>query len=151
VIIPDVNLLVYAYDSRSPAHHKAVLWWQECLSGTETIGLPLVVLFGFVRVVTNPRIFQEPYRIQEAGAHVREWLAQPHAQLLAMDASHLDQALKFLEMVGIGGNLVTDAQIAALAIEYEAIVHTADADFIRFPALRWLNPITGMKRPITNR
>ena len=151
MIIPDVNLLVYAYDLRSPAHHKAVLWWEECLSGAETIGLPLVVLFGFLRIVTNPQIFQEPYGIQEASAHIREWLAQPRAELLETHAGHLDQTLKFLETVGIGGNLATDAQIAALAIEYGAIVHTADSDFIRFPTLRWLNPMTGMKKPITNR
>jgi toxin-antitoxin system PIN domain toxin len=145
VIIPDINLLIYAYDSTAVSHAKAVAWWQGCLSGTEPVGLPSVVLFGFVRVATNPRIFAHPMTIGETAAQVRAWLGQPCAQVLETPPGHIEQTLKLLEESGTGGNLVTDAQIAALAIEYDAILHTADADFLRFTSLRWLNPLTGTR------
>jgi toxin-antitoxin system PIN domain toxin len=144
MIVPDVNLLLYAYDSKSPFHERAVAWWQECLSGVEPIGLATVVLFGFVRISTNPRVFQNPISVTKAAGHIRSWLLQPVTQVLNSSADQTDQALRLLETLGTAGNLVTDAQIAALALDHGAVVHTADADFIRFHGLRWLNPITGV-------
>ena len=143
MIIPDINLLLYAYDSASPIHKAAVAWWQESLSGTEPVGLPRVVIFGFVRIGTNPRAFQRPMTAGEAASHVRDWLAQPSVQVLDSGPRHVEQVLKLLEGMGTAGNLVTDAQIAAAALEYDAILHTTDTDFLRFPGLRWFNPITG--------
>ena len=143
MIIPDANLLLYAYNSGAPSHKKAAVWWKECLTGEEPVGLPQVVIFGFVRIGTNARAYEIPLHPQEAADHVREWLSQPCAQVLEPGPNHIDQTLKLLETVGTAGNLVTDAQIAALAIEYDAVVHTADADFLRFPGVRWRNPITG--------
>lgn len=144
MIIPDINLLLYAYDSASPFHAKAAAWWQQCLSGSEPVGLPTVVAFGFVRIGTNARVFRNPMTPAEAAGHVRSWLAQPVVQVLELRAEHLEQVLELLEMLGTADNLVTDAQIAALAIEHGAILHTADADFLRFSGLRWFNPITGV-------
>ena len=144
MIIPDINLLLYAYDSASPFHTKAVAWWQACLSGADPVGLPPVVLFGFVRVGTNARAFQHPFAPAEAAGHVRNWLAQPIVRLLESDTDHVESVLGLLEALGTAGNLVTDAQIAATAIEYDAVLHTADADFVRFQNLCWLNPITGI-------
>jgi toxin-antitoxin system PIN domain toxin len=143
MIIPDINLLPYAYDAGSPFHTRAAAWWQECLSGTEPVGLLPVVVFGFVRVGTNARAFEHPLSPGEAAGHVRDWLAQPPVELLAPEPAHLRHVLKLLEDLGTAGNLVSDAQIAAATLEHEAVLHTSDADFIRFAGLRWFNPITG--------
>ena len=144
MIIPDINLLLYAYDAASPVHAKAVAWWQACLSGEEPVGLPQVVVFGFVRVGTNARVFQHPLTLAEAVGHVRNWLGQPVVRLLEASPEHVERVLRLVESLGSAGNLVTDEQIAAAVIEYDAVLHTADADFVRFQNLRWLNPITGI-------
>lgn len=144
MIIPDLNLLLYAYDSDSPYHAKAAAWWQECLSGTEPVGLPPVVVFGFMRIATNARVFKDPMTPAEAAQHVRSWLMQPVAQILEPRDDHIEQVLQSLEKLGTAGNLVTDAQIAALAIGHDATLHTNDTDFMRFIALRWFNPLTGV-------
>ena len=143
MIIPDINLLLYAYDAGSPFHAKAVAWWQKCLSEEEPVGLAPVVVFGFVRIATHGRVFQNPMTPGEAASHVRSWLAQPVVQIVEPASDYVGQVLDLLEALGTAGNLVTDAQIAALAMDHGAILHTADADFLRFPGLRWLNPLTG--------
>jgi toxin-antitoxin system PIN domain toxin len=144
MILPDINLLLYAYDSDSPFHSKAAGWWQGCLSGTEPVGLAQVVVFGFVRIGTNGRVFRNPMTALEAAGHVRSWQAQPVVQILEPRADHLAQVLDLFETLGTAGNLVTDAQLAALALEHAAVLHTADPDFLRFRGLRWFNPITGV-------
>jgi toxin-antitoxin system PIN domain toxin len=142
MIIPDINLLLYAYDSDSPFHAKAAEWWEGCLSGSEPVGMPLVVLFGFIRIGTHPRVFQEPLTSVEISGIIQSWLAQPAVQILEAGADHLNTVLELLEDIGTAGNLVSDAQIAAFAIEYAAVLHTADSDFLRFPGLKWKNPLT---------
>lgn len=144
MIIPDINLLLYAYDAGSPSHSKAAEWWQRCLSGTEPVGLAQVAVFGFIRIGTNRRVFANPLTPIEAAEHVRSWQAQPVVQILEPGADHVAKVLTLLETLGTGGNLVTDAQLAALALEHSAVLHTADADFLRFRGLRWFNPITGV-------
>ena len=143
MIIPDINLLLYVHDSESPFHAKAKSWWRTCLSGTEPVGLTHVVICGFIRVGTNARAFRHPLAVSEAAAHVRSWLQQPLVQLLECGSGHTELVLHLLEGLGTAGNLTTDAQIAALVIEHDAVLHTSDADFMRFPGLRWLNPVTG--------
>ena len=142
MIIPDINLLLYACDASSPFHHKAAAWWQSCLSETEPVGLPHVVVFGFVRIATNARVFLNPMTPAEAAGHVRSWLAQPAVQVLEPGPDHLQQVLKLLEGLGTAANLVSDTQMAALAIEHGAVLHTVDTDFMRFQGLRWFNPLT---------
>ena len=144
MIIPDINLLLYTYDAASPFHAKARAWWQKCLSGADMVGIPLPVVFGFVRIATNPRVFRSPMSVAEVSGHVRSWLATSAVQVLIPGVGHLEDVLKQLEHLGAAGNLVTDTQIAAMALEHEATLHTADTDFIRFPGLRWLNPLTGI-------
>lgn len=141
MIVPDVNLLLYAYDAESRFHPEARGWWQRCLGGTEPVGLAHVVLFGFVRVSTSARVFRHPLDASEAGSHVRAWLEQPVTQVLVPGPGHAGHVLSLLNTLGAAGNLVTDAQIAAMAIDHDAVVHTSDADFTRFPGVRWLNPI----------
>ena len=145
MIVPDINLLLYACDTDSPFHVKASAWWRKCLSGNEVVGLPSVVVFGFARVGTNPRVFENPMTPVEASRHVRSWLTQPMVQILEPRGDHVEQVLELLEALGTAGNLVTDAQIAALAIEHGAVLHTADTDFLRFPGLRSFNPVTGAR------
>ncbi|GDY21220.1 ribonuclease VapC [Verrucomicrobiota bacterium] len=143
MIVPDINLLLYAYDADSPFHAKATAWWQGCLSGGEPVGLPPVVLFGFLRISTSARVFKNPMTPAEAAQHIRSWLVQPVAQILEPRSDHIEPVLNSLEKLGTAGNLVTDAQIAALAIEHGATLHTNDTDFMRFTGLRWFNPLTG--------
>ena len=145
MIVPDANLLLYAYDAASPFHAKAAAWWNACLSADEPVGLPHATIFAFVRLVTNPRVFQQPLTPVEAASHVRSWLAQPCVQVLDPDPNHVEDVLKLLESLGAAGNLVTDAQLATSAMTQGAILHTADTDFLRFPGLRWFNPLTGAR------
>jgi uncharacterized protein len=142
VIIPDINLLLYAYDSSSPFHVKAVAWWQSCLSGTEPIGLLHVVTFGFLRLATHPRAFVYPMTAAEAAGHVRSWLDQPPVQVITPGPEHVRHTLELLETLGTAGNLVSDAQMADLAMDHDAVLHTADTAVVRFQGLRWFNPIT---------
>lgn len=143
MIIPDINLLLSAYDSFSPFHATALTWWKECLSGTEPVGLPSIVIFGFVGTSMNDRVFEHPMTPKEAGEHVRAWLRQPQVQVLELGPQLIRQALRLLKEAGTGENLVTHAQIAALAIEYQAVLHTSDTNFMRFNGVTWYNPITG--------
>ena len=142
MIIPDINLLLYAHDSGSPSHAKAADWWRSCLSGNEPVGLAQVVVFGFVRIATNARVFLNPMTSAEAAGHVRSWLEQPPVQLIHPGPDHVRHVLKLLEGLGTAGNLVTDAQMAALVMDHNAVLHTAETDFLRFQGLRWLNPLT---------
>jgi hypothetical protein len=141
VIVPDANLLLYAYDTSSPFHRPSADWWQACLSGDEEVGLCGVVLFAFVRVGTSRRAFTDPLTIAEAAAHVRSWLARSVTRYLSTDESDLARALAWLEAAAAGADLTTDAQIAAIADRHRATVHTADTDFGRFPGVRWHNPL----------
>ncbi len=140
MILPDVNLLLYAYNQRSPFHLRAAQWWAEALSGGEVVGLASVAAFGFLRLSTHARIFEEPLGADEAVGEVRLWLQRPIVRWLEADRRVADRAFSLLMAAGTAGNLVTDAQLAALALEYGAVVYTADADFTRFAGVRWRNP-----------
>ncbi len=100
-----------------------------------------MVLFAFVRIGTSRTAFENPMSIEEAAEHVRSWLDRPVADFLITDEADVVQALQWLEAAGSGGNLTTDAQIAAIAHRHRATVHTADTDFDRFPGVRWHNPL----------
>jgi toxin-antitoxin system PIN domain toxin len=142
MIVPDANLLLYAYDKTSPFHTKAKHWWEKCLSGVEPVGLTHPVVFAFLRIATNARAFVSPLTLSKADAIVREWLAAPPAQVLLPAPDHLPRTLDLLEHAGsAGGNLVTDAQIAALAQASRATIHTADGDFRRFKTVRTYYPL----------
>ena len=141
MIVPDANLLLYAYDSASPFHERAAAWWSGCLSGREPVGLCAVVIFAFVRIATNRRAYEKPFSIGEASTHVRSWLDRSITDVLVMREFDVVRAMALLQDAGAGGNLTTDAQIAAIAERARATVHTADTDFARFPGIRWHNPI----------
>ena len=141
MIVPDANLLLYAYDSVSPFHRAAARWWASRLSTAEPVGLCPVVVFAFLRLSTHPRVFERPFTAAEASQRIASWLARPNVRLLVAGASHVETVCRLLAKVGTAGNLVTDAQIAALAQEYGATVHTADTDFSRFKGIAWENPL----------
>ena len=100
-----------------------------------------MVLFAFIRIGTSPKVFETPLSISEAADYVKSWLEAPATELLAVMRADVDQALAWLNEAGSGGNLTTDAQIAAVARRCQARVHTADTDFARFPGVRWKNPV----------
>lgn len=142
MIVPDANLLLYAYDDTSPFHARARQWWAECLSGNEPVGLTHPVLFAFVRIATSSRAYLRPMTLAEASGHVASWLDRKVSRVLQPDANHVAQVLSLLQAAAsAGGNLVTDAQVAALAIAHRATVHTADHDFARFAALNCNYPL----------
>ena len=141
MILPDANLLLYAYDQSSPFHPKAAAWCERIMShSSPTILLPVVV-FGFVRISTHSRIFTNPLSVSEASAHVRSWLDRKQVRLHDMLPDDVNAALALLEAAGTAGNLTTDAQIAAVALRLDAEVHTADLDFGRFAGVRFRNPL----------
>ncbi|MDP3971362.1 MAG: type II toxin-antitoxin system VapC family toxin [Candidatus Nanopelagicales bacterium] len=141
MIIPDVNLLLYAIDEGSVHHQRARDWLEASLSGTEMVGLPWVVLLAFLRLSTRSQLFAEPLASSEAFDIVEGWLAQPCAVTVEPTARHLAILRGLVEPVGSAGNLTTDAHLAALAIENGAELCSADRDFGRFPGLRWTNPL----------
>ena len=141
MIIPDINLLVYAHDAGSRFHQKAKPWWEGCLSGRETVGLPWAVLLGFLRIICNPKVFLKPMPVREAADYVESWLERPHVQIVHPGARHVELVLGYLRNFGTTGNLTTDTHLAALSVEYQATLHTADADFARYSGLRWKNPL----------
>ena len=141
MIVPDINLLLYAYDESSQFHAPAKVWLERVMSGPTPVVLLASVAFGFVRIATHPRVFREPMTVAEAAGHVRSWLARRHVQFHEMVAVDVLSALALLETAGTAGNLTTDAQIAAVALRLDAEVHSSDLDFGRFPKLRLTNPL----------
>ncbi len=141
MIVPDVNLLLYAQVTAFPQHARARRWWEGLMNGVEEVGVSAPALFGFVRVVSNPRALDRPLRIEDALARVDAWLERPHVHFVQPGPRHLEIAFRLLRHVGAGANLTTDAQLAAFAIEHQAELHSNDTDFGRFPQLRWVNPI----------
>ncbi len=109
--------------------------------GSERIGIPWVVSTGFIRISTSPRIYSRPISVVESLEIANEWFSFPHVLPVNPGSDHLALITELLTTIAVGGNLVTDAHIAALAIEYQAEVHSNDSDFSRFPGLRWKNPL----------
>jgi uncharacterized protein len=141
VKLPDLNLLIYAADESSRHYAGARAWLEETLSGTEEVGFAWLVLLGFIRISTNPVAFGNALSPARAFEFVDSWLSQSIARVINPTAEHHLVLNRLLEPVGTAGNLTNDAHLAALAIEHGAEVCSADADFSRFPGLRWTNPL----------
>lgn len=141
MILPDINLLVHAHNLGSPAHEKARAWWQQILDGAEGVALPWVVIQGFVRITTHPKIFPNPLPVADALQRVESWLSLPHVSIVHPPEHHFTTWARLLGQLGIAGNLTTDAHLAALAIDRGLVLHSSDADFARFPGLKWVNPL----------
>jgi hypothetical protein len=146
VILPDANLLLYAYNLASPFHARSSTWWSRCLSEQEPVVLCGPVLFGFLRIATSRHAYARPLTFEMASALITEWLEQPVVQFAELSRPDVDLALTLLGEAGTAGNLTTDAQIAAIALRLGAVVHTADSDLGRFHGVRWLNPLLGKRQ-----
>jgi len=141
--IPDVNLLIYAYHENDPHHMAAREWWENSLEKGGLVGLSWIAMGGFLRLITHPRVLLIPMNIKEATAIVRSWLNHPQVVVITPGRRFDKIFLHFLEISGTGGNLTTDAHLAALTVEHESILHSTDNDFSRFPGLSWKNPLMG--------
>jgi len=141
MIVLDANLLLYAYDSMSPHHSKARSWIEQTFSSGETIGLPWQTITAFLRIMTNPKFPGERFRIEEAVEIVDRWLEQPNLRLLNPGDTHWSVLRKVILDGQAPGPLVSDAQVAAITVEYGGVLYTTDRDFARFPGLRWKNPL----------
>ena len=141
MILVDANILLYAENTDVPQHAKAVQWWDEQLSTQPAIRLPWPVLCAFIRISTNHRVFRSPLMIGQAADRVSSWLERPNVQTLETTPRHWTLFRQMLEGGQATGNLVSDAHLAALAIEHNCELFSSDADFARFPKLKWRNPL----------
>jgi toxin-antitoxin system PIN domain toxin len=137
----DANLLLYAVDESSPRHEAARTWFEDALSGTETIAFCWTVLLAFVRISTRAAVFEHPLDAGEALDLVDDWLDQPCASVVHPPPRHAGVLRELLTPLGTAGNLTTDAHLATLAIEHGAELCSCDADFSRFAGLRWTDPL----------
>lgn len=143
MIIPDINLLVYAYNADAPYHQEAKDWWENLLNDrTALVGLPWAVSIGFIRIMTSPKILITPLYPQEAVHFVQSWILRTNVEVVIPGDRHLTIFMDLTKELGTAGTLTTDVHIAALAIEYQAVVHSNDSDFARFSGLHWKNPLT---------
>jgi uncharacterized protein len=141
VILVDANLLLYAYHPQDERHQAAKEWLEATLSGTEPVRFAWLSLWAFLRISTNPRVFERPLLPTEAAAVVSSWLARSMAGVLDPGERHLEILHGLLRGNQVKGPLITDAALASLALEHGATLCTTDADFSRFPGLRHRNPI----------
>jgi toxin-antitoxin system PIN domain toxin len=141
VILVDANLLIYAHVSTFTQHREARDWLDRQLSEFAGVGLPWPSLLAFLRLVTNPRVFERPDPIADAWRQVRSWLACENAWIPHPTDRHVEIVSELLALPGLRSNLIPDVHLAALAIEHGLTLCSADSDFARFPGLSWLNPI----------
>ncbi len=137
----DLNLLLYAVNRDAEPHRAAKAWLERTLSGDEAVALPWIVILGFLRLTTSRRVLPRPLTPKQALGVVDGWLSQPPVVALSPGDEHWRILRDLLGETGTAGNLTTDAHLATLAIERGAVLCSTDADFARFPHLRWTNPI----------
>jgi uncharacterized protein len=149
VKLVDTNLLVYAHVPALPQHAAAKRWFEVALLEDEPVGLAWVSVLGFVRVVTNPRIFRVPLLVDRAVEVVDEWLQQQAVEIVLPTPRHWPTLRQMLSAGKAGGALTTDAHIAALALEHGATIYSTDRDFLKFPNARVVNPLADSGRSRT--
>jgi len=140
-MLVDANLLLYAVDESSVHHQRAREWLTEVLNGHRRVALPWLALAAFVRISTNPRASDQPLSPGEAWRHVTDWLACDVTWIPNPTDHHADVLGSLLLRYDLRANMVTDAQLAALAIEHGLALCSADTDFARFSEIRWVNPL----------
>lgn len=141
MILIDANLLIYAYSSNFPQHTAAREWLDRQINESLRVGLPWASLLAFLRITTNPRMFSRPLPMAKAWDQVEAWLACEAVWVPAPTERHSSVLGGLLADRGVSGNLVSDAHLAALAIEHGLTLCSADGDFARFASLRWHNPL----------
>lgn len=141
MMLVDANILLYAEDQLSPQHERARAWWDQSLSGREPVCLCWSVLGAFIRIGTNARVFERPLSINQALARIQSWLDQPCTRIVNPTERHWLVFQKMLREGQAVAHLVTDAHLAVLAVEHGCELISTDADFARFPGIRWRNPL----------
>ena len=141
MIAIDANLLLYASDNSSAYHQASRRWLENLLSGGDTVGIAWAVIMAFLRVGTNPRIRRDAFSLQEAITIAAGWLERPIVTLLNPGERHWEILREIMTKGQVRGPLVTDAHLAALAIEHGCTLATTDRDFARFPGLNFFNPL----------
>lgn len=141
MILVDANLLLYAYHPKAEQHEKSRGWLEAVLSGTDVVGFAWLTLWAFVRISTNPRVFENPLSASEAADAVSSWLDQPVSTILQPGGRHWDILRAVARDGQAVGPLFMDAVLAAIAMEHGATLCTTDRDFARFPGLKWTNPL----------
>ena len=141
MILVDANLLLYAEDSLSEHHETARNWWDTQLSGSEAVALCWPVVTAFIRIGTNARLHKRPLTLKEAIERVQSWIDQPCVRIIQASEQHWELFQKMLRVGNATANLVSDARLAALAVEHNCMLHSTDTDFARFRGLKWKNPI----------
>ena len=136
----DANVLLYSVNGRSPFHATAAAWLAEALNGSRRVGIPWLSMWAFTRIATNPRAGANPLTPADALEHVDDWIGAPASWIPQPGAGHRDIVGRLLVDHDIRAGLVTDAVLAAIAIEHGLEVVSADSDFARFPEVRWINP-----------
>ncbi len=142
MILVDANILLYAEDQLSPQHFRAQAWWDAELSGSSPVCLCWTVLNAFIRIGTNPRVFERPLALDQAVSRIQSWMDQPCTRLVSPTGRHWVVLQQMLRDGQALANLVTDAHLAALAVEHGCELISTDADFARFPGIRWRNPLS---------
>ncbi|MBV9242659.1 MAG: PIN domain-containing protein [Acidobacteria bacterium] len=140
MILPDVNVLIYAYDRQSHYHQAAVKWLERTLTNEE-VYLSWHTITGFVRIITHPSVLRHPTSMEKAVDIVGEWLARENVHLVGLEKRNWPLFTSALIEGHATGNLVMDAHLAALAVSCGATLATTDRDFSRFPGLRSVNPL----------
>ncbi|MFT4051691.1 MAG: PIN domain-containing protein [Microbacterium sp.] len=137
---PDVNVLLHAYRADDPQHARCARWLRDAVEGVETLALIDSVVAGFVRIVTNPRIYDNAAPLSETLTFIDVLLQQPGVIRISAGPRHWDILSSLCRDAGARGNLVSDAAHAAVAVEHGATLVSLDRDFARFPGLRWELP-----------
>lgn len=138
----DANLLLYAVNTDAPDHARAKTWVEGAFTGQRgPILLSWFTLVAFVRIATNPKAFANPFSLGEALRIINEWLALPDVRLVSPGPNHALLFEAACLSANASGNLITDAHLAALAMENNCVIASCDTDFAKFPGLRWLNPL----------
>jgi uncharacterized protein len=146
MIVLDANILIYAYNRSAPQHQPAARWLQSLFEGNETIGLPWTTVWAFLRISTNPRLSPNPMPVELALDIVREWYSRPGVTPIGPGPRHLEYLTRIAVQNGVAGPLMSDAALAAIALEHGASLASADRDFARFEGLRWINPLPTSKQ-----
>ncbi len=139
--IVDLNILLYAVNSDAVQHERAREWLENAVNDEDIIGLAWVVLLGFLRLSTNPRVFPRPLAPELAAATLEAWLSRDNVRVVREKDEHWETLKLLIGGTGTAGNLTTDAHLAALALSYDAVLVSSDTDFARFKGLRWENPL----------
>lgn len=139
MILVDLSVLLAAVNTRAADHKQSHAWWEQHLNSDEPVALTWLVVLGFIRLSTHPKVFPQPLALGDAIAIVDEWLARPNVQMLQVTGQHWNVLQNMLLAVGHGSALTMDAHLACLAIQHNCEIVTLDEDFSHFPGLKYRN------------